>query len=139
MFENVKKDSVEWDVLCSACESLEWQVDGLYYGYDPDGYEFEVREDTIHTIVTGMDTILSGLRNRLWYTWDWNEMTDTEKAYRLDELNIMADHLTDSVEYERENYDWLSSADLLARERVYTELVGMIRGIMADAEKGDQC
>ena len=135
MFENVKKGSVEWDVLCSACESLEWQVDGLYYAYDPDGDEFEVREDTIHTIVTGMDTILSGLRNRLWYTWDWNEMTDTEKAYRLDELNIMADHLTDSVEYERENYDWLSEEKLSERERIYTELVKMIRGIMEDADK----
>lgn len=135
MFENVKKGSVEWDVLCSACESLEWQVDGLYYTYDPDGDEFEVREDTIHTIVTGMDTILSGLRNRLWYTWDWNEMTDTEKAYRLDELNIMAEHLTDSVEYERENYDWLSEEELSERERIYTELVKMIRGIMEDADK----
>lgn len=135
MFENVKKGSVEWDVLCSACESLEWQVDGLYYAYDPDGDEFEVREDTIHTVVTGMDTILSGLRNRLWYTWDWNEMTDTEKAYRLDELNIMADHLTDSVEYERENYDWLSEEKLSERERIYTELVKMIRGIMEDADK----
>lgn len=135
MFENVKKDSVEWDVLCSACESLEWQVDGLYYAYDPDGDEFEVREDTIHTVVTGMDTILSGLRNRLWYTWDWNEMTDTEKAYRLDELNIMAEHLTDSIEYERENYDWLSEEELSERERIYTELVKMIRGIMEDADK----
>jgi hypothetical protein len=134
MFENVEKDSVEWDVLCSACESLEWQVDGLYYAYDPDGDEFEIREDTIHTIVTGMDTILSGLYNRLWYTWDWNEMTDTEKAYRLDELNGMADHLTNSVEYERENYDWLSEEELSEREIVYMELVRMIRGIMADAE-----
>lgn len=135
MFENVKKGSAEWDVLCSACESLEWQVDGLYYAYDPDGDEFEVREDTIHTVVTGMDTILSGLRNRLWYTWDWNEMTDTEKAYRLDELNIMADHLTDSIEYERENYDWLNEEELSERERIYTELVKMIRGIMEDADK----
>ena len=134
MFENVEKDSVEWDVLCSACESLVWQVDGLYYAYDPDGDEFEIREDTIHTIVTGMDTILSGLYNRLWYTWDWNEMTDTEKAYRLDELNGMADHLANSIEYERENYDWLSEEELSARKTVYTELVRMIRGIMADAE-----
>ena len=135
MFENVKKGSVEWDVLCSACESFEWQVDGLYCAYDPDGDEFEVREDTIHTVITGMDTILSGLRNRLWYTWDWNEMTDTEKAYRLDELNIMAEHLANSVEREREDYDWLSEEKLSARERVYAELAKMIKGIMEDANK----
>ena len=135
MFENVKKGSAEWDVLCSACESLEWQVDGLYYAYDPDGDEFGVREDTIHTVVTGMDTILSGDYNHLWYTWDWNEMTDTEKAYRLDELNDMADHLTNSVEYERENYDWLNEEELSERERIYAELVKMIRGIMEDADK----
>lgn len=134
MFEHVKNNSIEWDVLCSACDALEWQTDGLYYSYDPDGYEFEVREDTIHTIVTGIDTILSGLYNHLWYTWDWNGMPDMEKAYRLDELNNIVVCLTNSVENERQNYDWLSSDDFSERKRVYAELIRMIRGIMSDAE-----
>lgn len=134
MFENVENGSAEWDVLCSACESLEWQLDGLYWGVDDDSEEFEIREDTIHTIITGMETILSGLRNRLWYTWDWNDMSDAEKDYRLDELNIMADHLTDSIEYERENYDWMSDEELKNRGNVYMELIRMIKGIMDDGK-----
>ena len=137
MFEHVKNNSIEWDVLRDACDSLEWEVDALYYSY-PDGYEFDVREDTIHTVVTAMDTIMSGLSNHLWYTWDWDEMTDTEKEYRLDELNVMAERLSHSVEYERENYDFLSRDDLSAREKVYAELVGMIREIIADAENSKE-
>lgn len=133
MFGNIGKDSMEWDVICSACESLEWQLDGLHWSVDDDSEEFEIREDTIHTIITGMETILSGLRNRLWYTWDWNDMSDAEKDYRLDELKIIADHLTDSISYEKENYDWMSDEELKNRGNVYMELIRMINGIIDEA------
>lgn len=131
MFVNVKRDSVEWDVLSCAAECLEWQYEGLCE-INPDEDEYDVREDTIHTIVTSIDMILEGISDRILYTWDWDSMSYTEKEYRIDELETMVTRLKNKRLFEAENYYWLTEDELEDRKDIYSELIRMISGIISD-------